>query len=280
MTPNPKIVAEFDAITWHFLPENEETILELEDRLLKAAAGRRAKPLVYSDWVREVQFLVPSLFRGEPFTMETENWQAQYTHVIGDTLGWINARSYKAHGILLSSMAINKDSNQPGDRFFGLAHDVGLFDGKTEGDRIRFWSEQMELVREFVAARLEIEELPDLASMIVFVTEGELKVKEVPMRTRCAVLANAAREAHRSPDGLLRCAACDWHKPEGPIVGEIVQLHHLDPIANASNEGRRVNLAEAKELFAPLCPTCHVLSHSKMGEGLFGLQELKNFAAG
>ena len=52
MTPDPETVAQFDAITWHYLPENEETVIELEERLLKAAVGKRARPVVYSDWVR------------------------------------------------------------------------------------------------------------------------------------------------------------------------------------------------------------------------------------
>lgn len=207
--------------------------------------------------------------------METSDWKAEYQHVIGDTLGWINARSYKAHGILLSSMAISKDSNQPGERYFGLCQQVGLFNGKTESDRFRFWAEQMEMVREFAAAIPPGNTAADLASLVTFTTEGAEKIREVAVRDRCAVLFSTAREAHRGEDGLLRCAACGLHKPQGPIAGDIVQLHHLDPISKASKEGRLVNLAEAKTLLITLCPNCHFVSHAREGSGLFELEELR-----
>ena len=58
-------------------------------------------------------------------------------------------------------------------------------------------------------------------------------------------------------------------------MGNIVQLHHLDPVANAPKEGRRVNLADAKKLLVPLCPNCHAISHSRVGGGSFEVGDLR-----
>jgi hypothetical protein len=45
------------------------------------------------------------------------------------------------------------------------------------------------------------------------------------------------KEQLRDADGLLRCKVCDWHKPEDEMIsGDIVELHHLDPISEAPDE--------------------------------------------
>jgi hypothetical protein len=206
--------------------------------------------------------------------MAVEDWKNEYQHVIGDILGWINARSYEAHGVLLSAMAMNKQTNQPGDQFYGLSQTVGLFNGKTDAEKSKFWMEQIRLVTEFSRANPPLEGV-DYDSFVRYVREGELEVKEMPVRKRCEELAAAARRAHLSPDGELACIACLWLKPDGPLVGQIVQMHHLDPLADAPSEGRLVNLAEAKLLFLPLCPNCHSIAHSKVGGGTFSLDELR-----
>lgn len=76
--------------------------------------------------------------------------------------------------------------------------------------------------------------------------------------------------------GLLRCKVCDWHKPEhGMISGDIVELHHIDPISDAPDDGRTITAKEALELLAPVCPTCHRMIHARTGGGQFDVSELK-----
>ena len=277
MTPDPKVLLRFKELHWPLLPTNLEALEELERRLWRAAASRGGNPLVYKDWVRGVEFIVPHFFAGVPFSMTWEDGQDGNDLIIGDILGWINARSYEAHGVLLSAMAMNKKTSRPGNRFFGLSEDVGLFSGKTDKDRYRFWMEQIRLVTDFARAN-PLPEPVDYNTFVRYVKEGELAVKEMPVRKRCEELAAAARQAHLSPDGELECIACGWRKPTGPITGNIIQMHHLDPLAGAPDEGRFVNLADAKRLLLPLCPNCHSISHAKAGGGTFSVDELKELS--
>ena len=173
-------------------------------------------------------------------------------------------------------MAINKETNRPGKRFFGLSKDVGLFKGKSEDQQLTFWVEQMEIVKQIAKENRSVKG-PDYDSFVRFVRDGELTVKDIYVRKRCAELAAAARNAHRRPDGALACIVCGWAKPDGPIVGEIVQMHHVDPLSSAPPEGRIVALSDAKHLFMPFCPTCHSMAHAKLGGGVFTPDELQDF---
>lgn len=95
-------------------------------------------------------------------------------------------------------------------------------------------------------------------------------------RQRCNALRLAAKSLFRCPDGLLRCKVCGWHKPEhGMVSGDIVELHHIDPVSQAPQEGTVVTLAKAAQLLVPVCPNCHRMIHSRTGGGQFELDALK-----
>lgn len=96
-----------------------------------------------------------------------------------------------------------------------------------------------------------------------FIEEGSPGFQESIRRQRSAVLIHKGREHFRSLDteGKLRCQACKFTTPEG-IESEIVQLHHLIPIAEAGENGRVLAIEKALELLLPLCPTCHSIAHS------------------
>lgn len=95
------------------------------------------------------------------------------------------------------------------------------------------------------------------------IEEGFPGFQESMRRQRSAVLLREGREHFRSldPKGKLRCQACNFTTPEG-IESEIVQLHHLIPIAEAGEDGRTLSVEKALELLLPLCPTCHSIAHS------------------
>ena len=105
--------------------------------------------------------------------------------------------------------------------------------------------------------------------------EGATSQVTQEIKARCDALRKRTKELLRDPDGFLRCKVCDWHKPDAQIVGDIVELHHLDPISEAPEEGRVVTIAEATTLFIPVCPTCHRMIHSRTGERQFSADELK-----
>ncbi len=99
--------------------------------------------------------------------------------------------------------------------------------------------------------------------VLAFIEEGSPGFQESMHRQRSSVLLRKGREHFRSlnPDGKLRCKACNFTTPE-EIESEIVQLHHLIPIAEAGENGRTLSIEKALELLLPLCPTCHNIAHS------------------
>lgn len=86
------------------------------------------------------------------------------------------------------------------------------------------------------------------------------------VKTRCDALRKRVRELFRDADGYLRCKVCGWHKPDhGMISGEIVELHHLDPISKAPDDGRTIKIEDAAQMLVPVCPNCHRMIHSRTG---------------
>ena len=95
-------------------------------------------------------------------------------------------------------------------------------------------------------------------------------------KARCDGLRKRAKELFRDADGFIRCRICRWHKPQNAMIsGDIVELHHIDPIADAPAEGRTITVKDALELLVPVCPTCHRLIHSRTGGGHFEKEQLR-----
>jgi len=105
--------------------------------------------------------------------------------------------------------------------------------------------------------------------------DGAKNTVNFEVRTRCDALRKRAKEVFRSKDGFLRCKVCGWHKPDARISGDIVELHHIDPIHAAPSAGRKITLKESMEMLVPVCPTCHRMIHSKTGGGQFDLRALQ-----
>jgi hypothetical protein len=106
--------------------------------------------------------------------------------------------------------------------------------------------------------------------------EGATSQVTQEIRARCDALRKKTKELLRDADGLLRCKVCDWHKPEDEMIsGDIVELHHLDPISEAPDEGRIVTITDAVKLFVPVCPNCHRMIHARTGGGHFDIEALR-----
>jgi predicted HNH restriction endonuclease len=109
----------------------------------------------------------------------------------------------------------------------------------------------------------------------VDVSEGKESEKPTKVRQRSQKLRDLAREHFRSPDGKLRCAACEWTKPAFQLAHEIIEIHHTEEMSTLPKAGRKLTLAEALALLTPLCPTCHRMLHAKPGGGSFTVEELR-----
>lgn len=105
--------------------------------------------------------------------------------------------------------------------------------------------------------------------------EGAKSQVTQDIKARCDALRKRTKELLRDSDGLLRCKVCGWHKPNAQISGDIVELHHIDPISEAPDEGRIVTITDAVTLFVPVCPNCHRMIHARASGGQFGIEQLK-----
>ncbi len=116
----------------------------------------------------------------------------------------------------------------------------------------------------------------DLLSFTRSIVEGTITTIPSEVRSRCEALRKRARQYYRDADGKLRCEVCGWQKPDNRISGDIVELHHIRPLAELPSDGIRLSLRDAIQSLAPLCPCCHRISHSRIGGRTFTLDELKS----
>jgi hypothetical protein len=106
--------------------------------------------------------------------------------------------------------------------------------------------------------------------------EGRLMETQQQTRQRCQRLIEQLKDHFRDEEtGLIACAACRWTRPREGFHGDIVHMHHHQPVHAAPVEGRIIHWEDALRTFSPLCPTCHTLIHAKPGGGCFELDELR-----
>jgi hypothetical protein len=109
-----------------------------------------------------------------------------------------------------------------------------------------------------------------------FFIEGRLMEVQQQTRQRCQRLIQQLKDHFRDEEtGLIACTVCKWTRPDG-FHGDIVHMHHHQPIHAAPNQGRIIDWEEALLTFSPLCPNCHSLIHAKPGGGCFELAELRD----
>ena len=104
--------------------------------------------------------------------------------------------------------------------------------------------------------------LPDTMWVNDMATEGAKKTVTIHTAVRDAALRNEVlrQKGHK-------CVVCgfDGDKVYGKPMGNIIQVHHLNPIANGE---RKTTIDD----LVPVCPNCHAAIHSKPG-GMYTIAE-------
>jgi hypothetical protein len=141
-----RLLAEMD---WAYADADLAACAELARRI--AVVGRtRNDFLNYSQLVEGVTFRLANVANGKPF--EIREWTNLDRAIIGSFLGRIAADTYQRGGFLASALVIGKETNGPGEGFYGLAEDVGLLRSSSETARLQFWIDQVERARAWYAA--------------------------------------------------------------------------------------------------------------------------------
>lgn len=105
-------------------------------------------------------------------------------------------------------------------------------------------------------------------------TEGQRATLTSEVRTRCEALVKRAKGYFRSSDGELRCTVCNWSRPSSDLRGDIVEIHHLQPITRMPQQGVRWTFSEALRYLSPLCPNCHRVAHASPSGEQFTIDAL------
>ncbi len=105
---------------------------------------------------------------------------------------------------------------------------------------------------------------------VLLIEEGTLSKSSNLTRKRSKKLVEEARK-HYSRGGYLYCVVCGFSELD-VVEKNIIQIHHLEPIADLKNE-TKILLKAALDKVRPVCPTCHSIIHSR--KPLLSLQEAK-----
>jgi hypothetical protein len=188
---------------------------------------------------------------------------------LGDLAEWLRSERLPA----ITGLVVGEDEpRRPGLGYYSV---FGVSDGDTNWWRSQVFAAIKQDWSKWVedTGLIDLDELREDSLSYI---EGAKKTINLDIRARCDAFRKRAKEVFRSPDGFLCCEICGWHKPpDGRISGDIVELHHINPIHEAPASGRKVTLEEAIKLLVPVCPNCHRMLHSKIGGGQFDAQILK-----
>ena len=309
MKPLPKLTSLAEASPKRFY---REVLSALAPWRIKAAPNNEGRAMGYFDekWdgpgaLAPVVFLVPrghEQFRLQVVLQEQEKTKAQRVKIFGIRT------STGSRVLAYNTQAATFSSDHRAGTYFYLRPVFTPVQREIfqrlmpPGSGLPFYQEKKiylgattprETIAHFIAALAAIESvkcgevdgstLPDLRSVAVVTvsdlelfSEGELQTASVSRRKRSASLRAAAARAFKSasPDGQLRCCLCGWASPIA-TAGEVIQIHHENPVASLPIAGHKIKLADALRTLFPLCPNCHCILHSKPGGGNFRLEELK-----
>ena len=187
-----------------------------------------------------------------------------------------------ASGLGILTKAV--DPNARGPRQIASFREEVLFElGEFSEDDDGFYAQLLppiptnRVIATRAISRSSIPSKEELSKYEKAVTEGTVGTITGKVRRRCEELRRRAREYYRDADGRLCCEVCGWHKPDHPISGDIVELHHLRPLAHLPMEGVQQLLEKAIKSLVPLCPCCHRVAHARHGNirSPFSVDELK-----
>ena len=147
--PNAPI-DKFRSMTWRYADRDHAALAELRRRV-EAAATSPQQFSNYSDIVRGITFRLPNVNEGRPFAID--EWSDLNRSIVGEFLGRIAAESFVEAGCLSSAVVINDGTNGPGEGFWRLLREVGLFKSRSEQARTEFWLEHVALTRAWIQRR-------------------------------------------------------------------------------------------------------------------------------
>ncbi len=262
---------------WPNASHDLEAVSEMERRLAGAATRRQPGPISYTRLVSDMAFQLAG--KSGLHRINIHEWSGQDRGLVGEYLGYLSTRTYEQHGFMASALAVDSTERRPSESFYDLAQELGAF--QNHDDREVFWIGQLNAsIAHYNKHEPAVghDTLPSESEFLDFtrqIIEGTAHQQNLTVRKRCSRLLEKAKAHYRNGDGLLHCSICGWSKPSEKIAGDIVELHHNNPLADAPKKGRLMSLMQATSSLTPLCPNCHRMTHAKIEGGFFAADELK-----
>lgn len=141
-----KTLERFRAIRWHYAPQDSAARAELARRI--ADAGRREQLISYSDLVKNVSFVLPSL-REPEHRIDTSEWQDIDRAIVGDFLGYLSMESYERGGFFASALVVGKENRLPGEGYYSLLKELGLIKSSKTDKAAYLWADHVQKAQEW-----------------------------------------------------------------------------------------------------------------------------------
>lgn len=185
----------------------------------------------------------------------------------------------------ITCCVIAANSKQPGQGIESLFEDCGIsFEGKDpnevykqEREKIRNCNNWQKLanylgIKVVMPANGEVifpEEVSDQNAREY--VEGSTKRVFVNKYERDRHARNECLNYYAEKDGCIRCQICgfDFGEKYGEQYKNIIEVHHIIPLS----EIKKSYEVNPKKDLLPVCPNCHVVLHSKVGETIDSLRE-------
>lgn len=142
-------LAKMQDIHWHWATQDPESQAAMERRIVERA--RKQGLITYSDLVDGIEFTVPTVNGGRPFTIDVHSWSVLDRAPLGDFLGYTSTRSYKKAGFMISALVVNRDEFAPSWHFFEWMKQLSVLPDTKEPTVLAFWADQVHKAHQWFA---------------------------------------------------------------------------------------------------------------------------------
>lgn len=141
------ILRRMEETQWKWADKDPHAAEELTHRIIQA--GQRRQFVPYSELVEGIEFRIPTIQQGRPYTIDTGEWAGFERALLGEFLGLISTESYRAGGFHATAIVVGKSESMPSSHFFEWMEHLGVLPDTKEGTVLRFWAEQVVLAHAY-----------------------------------------------------------------------------------------------------------------------------------
>lgn len=184
----------------------------------------------------------------------------------------------------ITFIVVNQDLKLPGEGFRVFFEDMGInIDNKSTEE---LFSEEREKINrcpnwQLLADNLGIDIKMPVSGEIIYPEEINKNSREIFEGARKNISVNSyerdpfARKDcinfYAEKDGKIKCQICgfDFEEFYGEEYRNLIHVHHIVPLSSI----RRTYKVNPQKDLIPVCPNCHMVLHSKVGETVEQLKE-------